>query len=578
MADKPISFFQAVQKLYNLLNSDKREIGIIYLYAIFNGLLNLSVPLGIQAIIGFIMGGMVSTSWILLVFLVVVGVSLSGGLQIMQLYLTEILQQRIFARSSFEFAFRIPRFKAEALRNYYAPELINRFFDTLSVQKGLSKILIEFSTSVLQMFFGLILLSLYHPFFVAFAFGVVALVILIFRLTGPRGLATSLQESHHKYQVAHWLEELGRVMGTFKLAGDSRLPMKKTDGLVSNYLTARKKHFRVLLLQYSNVVIFKVLITASLLLLGGLLVIDQQINIGQFVAAEIIIILVLNSVEKLILSMESIYDVLTSLEKISNVVDLPIEREEGTCFDDLDDGKGFRVKVKDLTYKFPDRPKPAISKITMDIKSGERICITGFNNSGKTTLLNLLSGIFTAFEGEILYNGVPLLNLNMPSMRQHIGDILSQEQLFEGTIEDNIAMDRKNVTFKKIQEVSMAIGLDEFIQSLPLGYKTPLIAEGKSLPRSIAMKVIIARAVVDEPRMLVLEEFLHNMQREDRLLITEYLTSKDHNWTMIGVSTDPNFAKSCDRVVIMKEGEVYAQGTYEELKNLEYFKDVCNLN
>ena len=172
-------FYNSFSRFVDLLKPEKREIGIIYLYAIFAGILNLSLPLGIQAIIGFVMAGMVSTSWIILVVIVVIGVALAGGLQIMQLYMTEILQQRIFTRSSFEFAFRIPKFKMEALRNFYPPELINRFFDTISVQKGLSKILIEFSSSVLQIFFGLVLLSFYHPFFVVFAFVVLGLIFLI---------------------------------------------------------------------------------------------------------------------------------------------------------------------------------------------------------------------------------------------------------------------------------------------------------------------------------------------------------------------------------------------------------------
>jgi ABC-type bacteriocin/lantibiotic exporter with double-glycine peptidase domain len=571
-------FYNSFSRFIDLLKPEKREIGIIYLYAIFAGILNLSLPLGIQAIIGFVMAGMVSTSWIILVIIVVIGVALAGGLQIMQLYITEILQQRIFTRSSFEFAFRIPKFKMEALRNYYPPELINRFFDTISVQKGLSKILIEFSSSVLQIFFGLVLLSFYHPFFVVFAFVVLGLIFLIINYTGPRGLATSLKESKHKYEVAHWLEELGRVMGTFKLAGDSSMPLSKTDDLVSKYLTARKNHFSVLLLQYGSIVGFKVLITASLLILGGILVIDQQINIGQFVAAEIIIILVLNSVEKLLLSMESVYDVLTSLEKINSVVNLPIETNEGICFDDLDQGDGFSISIKNLTYRYSDRALPVINNFNLDIKPGDRICITGYNNSGKTTLLNLISGLFTDYQGEILYNKVPLLNLNMQSMRQHIGDILSQEQIFAGTLSENISMLRDGITFKKVKEAAEQIGLDSFIQQLPQGYDTQLIAEGKGLPRSVAMKLIIARAAVDKPRLLVLEEFLHNIERKDRVKISKFLTDKSKPWTLVAVSNDPVFAASCDKVIVMKEGEIMAIGDYESLKDKEFFGDVCNLN
>ena len=126
---------------------------MIYTYALFNGVINLSLPLGVQAIIGFVISAEFSTSWGLLIFIVVAGVMAAGVIQILQLSLTELLQKRIFTRAAFEFAYRIPRFKVESIASSYAPELINRFFDTLTIQKGLSKILVDFSASSLQIFF-----------------------------------------------------------------------------------------------------------------------------------------------------------------------------------------------------------------------------------------------------------------------------------------------------------------------------------------------------------------------------------------------------------------------------------------
>ena len=158
-----------VQRFFNLLRVDKQEILTLYTYALFNGLISLSLPLGIQAIINLISGGQVSTSWIVLVLFVIVGVGLTGLMQIMQLSVTESLQRRIFTRSAFEFAYRIPKLKLSVTDRYHIPELVNRFFDTLSVQKGLSKILVDFSTASLQVIFGLILLSLYHPVFILFS-------------------------------------------------------------------------------------------------------------------------------------------------------------------------------------------------------------------------------------------------------------------------------------------------------------------------------------------------------------------------------------------------------------------------
>jgi ABC-type transport system involved in cytochrome bd biosynthesis fused ATPase/permease subunit len=155
---------------------------------------------------------------------------------------------------------------------------------------------------------------------------------------------------------------------------------------------------------------------------------------------------------------------------------------------------------------------------------------------------------------------------------------LSQEQIFAGTLSENISMLREGITFKKVKEAAEQIGLDSFIQKIPQGYDTQLIAEGKGLPRSVAMKLIIARAAVDKPRLLVLEEFLHNIERKDRIKISNFLTDKEKPWTLVAVSNDPVFAASCNKVIVMKEGEIMAIGDYESLKDKDFFRDVCNLN
>mgnify|MGYP003910277421 FL=1 len=206
-----------MQRFWLMLKPDKYEIRNIYVYSVIIGLLNLSLPVGIQSIINLIQGGDISTSWIILTLLVALGIALSGVLQINQLRITENLQQKIFTRAAFEFAYRIPKIKLEQLLKVYAPELMNRFFDVISVQKGVTKLLIDFSTAGIQVIFGLILLSLYHPFFIIFSLLLVLFIMIIFWITGKRGLATSLEESKHKYKTAHWLEELARANTTFKL-------------------------------------------------------------------------------------------------------------------------------------------------------------------------------------------------------------------------------------------------------------------------------------------------------------------------------------------------------------------------
>ena len=275
------NILSAWQRLLGLLKLDKRDILQIFYYAIFAGIVNLSLPLGIQAIINLIQGAQVSTSWIVLVILVTLAVAFVGVLQLMQIRIIENVQQKIFTRSAFEFAYRFPKIKMNQLLNFYPPELANRFFDTLNVQKGLSKILIDFPAALLQIILGLLLLSFYHPFFIIYGILLLLLIYIVFKFTAQRGMETSLDESKNKYKVAHWIQEVARSIVSFKLSGKTNLAMNKTDVLVSDYLGARESHFKILVIQYIQMIGFKVLVTLGLLLIGGILDISSRISYGS---------------------------------------------------------------------------------------------------------------------------------------------------------------------------------------------------------------------------------------------------------------------------------------------------------
>jgi len=544
-----------LKRFFRMLSLDKREILMIYTYALFNGLINLSLPLGVQAIIGFVISAEFSASWGLLIFIVVAGVAAAGGIQILQLSLTELLQKRVFTRAAFEFAYRIPRFKIEKITSMYAPELINRFFDTLMVQKGLSKILMDFSTSALQILFGLILLSFYHPFFVFFGVILIGLITLIFVLSGPKGLKTSLYESKYKYEVAHWLEELGRSMGTFKLSGNSTLALEKTNRLVGNYLKFRKDHFKVLIFQFTTIVAFKTLITAGLLILGSILVINQEINLGQFVASEIIILLVLNSVEKLILSMETIYDVLTGMEKLGQITDIPIEKDGGILLGDLKIGKGLGIQLSNLSYRYPESGFSALNKIDLTIKPGEKICVTGPHLSGKSTLVSVLSGLLLQYEGSIMIDGMPLRDIDLMSYRTVVGDNLSIQDLFSGTLSENITVGRQ-VPVEDILDAIEKVGLDYFLKQSSDGLNTLIRPEGLGLSTSERIKIILARILCQKPKLILLDQVLDHLEPADRQRIIGELTSEDHGWTVLMVANDSKIMTKCDRVIEMESGVI----------------------
>ncbi len=547
--------YTPVQRFFRLLQPNKDAIRNLYIFAIFNGLIALSLPLGIQAIINLIQGGEVSASWILLVGIVLIGYVLNGLLQIFQLRITEDLQKDIFTRSAFEFAYRIPRIRMDALQNQYAPELMNRFFDTISIQKGVAKVLLEMTAAALSILFGLILLSFYHPFFIIFSVLIIVLGIIIGSYIFQRGLKSSIVESKYKYKVAFWLEEVARTNTTFRLSCDTSLPVRKTDVLVEKYLDAREGHFKILLRQYYLFIFFKILIAAGFLILGGILVFNQQMNIGQFVAAEIVILLLISSTEKLLLTLEVVYDLLTSIEKIGQVTDLELEKSSGHSNIVNEDQQGMSVSIHNLYFKYPDSVDYSLQDFNLDIKSNEKVTLTGSNGSGKATLLKLMTAFFEPQRGNIIYDNIPIKNYDITQLRSYIAECISEDRIFEGTLLENLTVGR-DISQYKISEVLDNIGLTSFIHQLPQGYNTEIGPQGKRLPGSVTQKIILARNLLKEPRLMIVEDIFKNIEKKEKLQIFKYILQKNAERTVIVVSKDPDIMQLTDRIITLDDGKV----------------------
>lgn len=543
-----------LNRLTNLLKLDRKDILQVFFYAIFAGLVSLSLPLGIQAIINLIQSGRVSVSWIVLVVIVIIGVALVGILSIMQLRITENLQQKIFVRSSFEFSYRLPKIKFEEYYNQYPPELANRFFDTITIQKGASKLLIDFSTALLQIIFGIILLSLYHPVFIFFGLVLISLLYIIFKFSFASGLDTSMKESKYKYKVVGWLQEIARNNFSFRKKNNYEFALKKNDKLVSEYLKYRERHFTIIKRQYTQLIVFKVIITAGLLLIGGFLVLNQQMNIGQFVAAEIIILLVINSVEKIVIGLETFYDVLTAVEKIGQITDLQIEVSQDTtneiCYNNI------TLEAENIKFKFTDSPDFILNDINLKIQNEEKILLDGNNGSGKTTLIRILCGLLDPVSGSLFINDDTYRKIDLEQYRSQIGTILTGETPFEGTILENITFKNPSITQDQIKWAIDSVKLGSFIKSLPNGLDTKILPEGKQLSSSNAQKILLARSIINNPKILFFEEALDKMDTEIAKEVIDFLTAKENKWTLIVSSKNSYWKEKCTRTITMTEGTI----------------------
>jgi len=535
-----------VARLWNLVREGKADMTAIYFYAIISGLIQLAVPLGIQAIIGFVLGGMLRASLILLISVVVFAVMIAGITQMNQMKIIEKIQQRIFVKVAYAYADRIPKLDLKQIDSFYLPELVNRFFDTVSLQKSISKLLLDLPIAAMQIVFGLILLSFYHPVFIIFGLLLMVILWLILFTTGSKGLESSMQESRHKYALVSWLQEMARLIKTFKFSEGAALHLKKADEKTISYLDARTQHFKILLLQFRTLVFFKVLVTAALMIGGVILLLNQLLNVGQFVAAEIIIITVINSVEKIIVSLETIYDALTSVVKIAKVTDKAVETS-GTYL--MPGATAPAIEAAKLSFCFY-ADKPVIKSVSFKIKQGEKVCIAGEEGSGKSTLLKLLTGVYKDFTGILLMNNVPLGNYDIKSLRSKTGIVFNHEDIFHGSLWENITMGKTNIDSDYINNLCSTVGLHPFLSSLSLGYDTELDPTGKRLARNVVQKILLVRALADKPSLLLAEEPWQSIEEPYKTSIQQLLLQLD-NTTVIIATNDKSFIEKCHQKIYL---------------------------
>lgn len=541
-----------MSKFWELLLTERKEISSVYFYAILSGLVQLTVPVGVQAIIGFSLGASMVTSIYVLIIVVVVGVFAVGVMQINQMRIIEKIQQRIFTRYAFVFADVLPKMDLREADSSYLPEKVNRFFDIVNLQKGLSKLLLDIPTAAIQIVFGLLLLTFYHPVFVIFGLLLIIILVLVFRLTGKIGLQTSLKESSYKYSLVAWLEEVARAIIPFKYHSGEELNLIKTDERVTGYLQSRTAHFKVLLVQYKTLLAFKVLVTLVMLSAGTYLLLEQQINIGEFIAAEIVILNVIGASEKLIGNIDSIYDVITGLEKLSLVTESAIEKR-GTVPFSSDKQQGVNVELHNVSFEYPDG-KQVLNNVNVSMPHNSLVTISGADGSGKTTLLKIISGIYHGATGEILINGIPVENYDTDALRQNMGVYLGKQGLFAGSVWENISLGRKEITFDTIMDIAERSGLKSFLRALPNGFDTLIDPAGKRLPSSIAQKILLLRAFANGNRLLLLEEPWPEEDSVSKRAVLNYLIAVKEHTTILVVTSDEEAIQRSDIHFLVENG------------------------
>lgn len=521
---------------------EKKDLYTIYSLAIFSGIIQLSLPLGIQSIIGFVQAGTFSISMVVLISLILLGIFLTGVLQIMQMNVIERIQQKLFLHYAFKFSQLLLSLNLASLKSAAYPEWMNRFLDITTLQKSLTKILLDIPLASMQIILGLCIVAIYHPLFLIMVFIFLLIILAIFYLSSKEALYTSIKESTSKYQVTTWLNYVAKCIPAFKMNVSHQWQDQVLDERVGNYLSYRTKHFRILLFQYKNLIALKLLIAASMLILGSYLLINQQLNIGQFVAAEIIIITMINSVEKLILNLDSVYDTLSSFDKLETLTPEPKEFQPEQGF--IPSQGPLGIKVQDLTFSY-EAHHPLFTNYNLNIQPGQKVVITGANGKGKTTLLKFLSTLFLPDQGTIYFNGIPHDKLDLDHLRSRIGLSLGHQEIFSGDVFENILVGREDISMEELTKLCERAGIiEEFRRGSP---DTDLTT--RRLNRTFWKKIILLRALIGDKSVIILDEPFAELDAEGIQRITELILELSKGKTLIVSTNDPHFYQYADQVI-----------------------------
>ena len=541
-------------RLWGLMRAERRDVWAVVAFSVAVGVLSLATPIAVQSMVTSVAFGGLLQPVIVLAILLMLGLGFGAVLRGMQTYVVEIIQRRIFLRMVADLAYRLPRVRQEAFDRDHGPELVNRFFDVLTVQKVVAMLLLDGLAILLQAVLGLLILAFYHPILLAFDIVLLGAIAFVVFGLGRRSVSTAIDESMAKYAVAGWLEEMARHPTAFKSRGGARFALEQADSLARQYLTARRGHFRIVFRQVIGSLSLQVLASTALLAIGGFLVIQKQLTLGQLVAAELIVTLVVASFAKLGKHLEGFYDLMAAVDKLGHLIDLPLERADGVHRIAPADAspRGASLKLTGVTFAY-DEQRPVLRNLNIEITPGQRVAVVGPSGSGKTTLIDVLFSMRLPDTGRVELDGLDYRQIDLETLREHVSAVTGYE-LFDGTIYENVRMGRPDVGPAEVRDALDRVGLLDAVLALPSGVNTRLTTGGPPLSEGEARRLMIARALAEKPRLLIVDESLDGLDERSKPRVLSTLFDRQASWTLIVVTHNPEIARMCDVCYRMPDG------------------------
>ena len=556
-----ISLAKFFRIFFDILKPEANFYWLAAVYGIGISLLSLATPISVQMLINTIANTALTAPLVVLSLTLFGLLFISSMLYALRVHLMELFARRFYARMVAEISLISVYAQNPFFDDAKKGDLFNRYFDVVYVQTAIPILFIGGFTTLLQIAVGFVLVSLYHPYFLGFTLIMVALIWVVWLTWGSRALRTGVDLSHAKHKTAAWLQTIGGSNGFFKSQRRIDYALDKTDDYTSQYITDRKRHFRHLFAQTIAFLLMYAAASAALLGLGGYLVIQNQLTLGQLVAAELVLSAAFFGVAQLGSYLGYFYDLFAAVEEISQFYDVEQEQPKGA---DPFEGPDHAIVMKGVRGK----ARHEEAQFDLEVPSGSIIMAAASQHGVQRLFTNLLKLHVLPENGYATLGDIDMKALEAHHLRKNV-HVLDRPSIVEMTIREYLALSCPDTAPQRMIGALETVGLTGMISTLDKGLDTPLASTGYPLSAVELQQLKLANALLERPRILVLSRLFDLLDPEPIARAVTELRSQAY--TTVIYFSNRRIDLGFDRFLYLEAHQQRLFNTFEEFsaaKNL----------
>ena len=514
---QPLPKFVALMQ--TLLRPERQFWWLMLIYGIAVSILGLSVPLSVQVLISSVVNAALINQVLVLSFVLFVVLALSGFFIAAQNYVMELFERRYFTRVLSEVAIRLLYAAQKSLKTIDRADLVNRYFDIMTIQKSLPPLLTGGLATALQSIAGLILTSFYHPIFFIFNFGTVVSVYFAYRIFDRPAGRSAVDLSTAKYDGAAWLEEIARSNTFYQSRKGMEYAMTRTEGIRRNYIQHHRRHFHFTFAQAIGLLLIYAFATSILLGLGGWLVIRGELTIGQLVAAELILVGVFYNLTRGIYYLELYYDLYAAMNKLTQLISVEPEylREHDRDFNWLPS-----IKFLDAEYE----AERGLLSFNFELPAGGTAMIVARSSTQENVIADLLRGYISPSSGRVELGGHEVDDFDAHALRDEVF-VVDATSIPACSIEEYLRIANPDLSRAEMRKLLDIVGLSIDQPGITQDLDIVLTPEGYPLSQVGVLKLKIAYVLAASPKVIILTSQFDTFSQEARLKIMKYLHTKE---------------------------------------------------